>query len=48
MVFKYSVQAGDSIASTDFDIDNPTSDITLNNITDVAVMHQYLPLIEWC
>uniref|UniRef100_UPI0034E009C6 FG-GAP-like repeat-containing protein n=1 Tax=Candidatus Thiodubiliella endoseptemdiera TaxID=2738886 RepID=UPI0034E009C6 len=36
LVFKYSVQAGDSIASTDFDIDNPTSDITLNNITDVA------------
>ncbi|NYT26573.1 MAG: VCBS repeat-containing protein [Candidatus Thiodubiliella endoseptemdiera] len=36
LVFKYSVQAGDSIAATDFDIDNPTSDITLNNITDVA------------
>ncbi|NYT26799.1 MAG: hypothetical protein H0A76_02085 [Candidatus Thiodubiliella endoseptemdiera] len=30
------VFAGDSIAATDFDIDNPTSDITLNNITDVA------------
>ncbi|WP_369178907.1 FG-GAP-like repeat-containing protein [Candidatus Thiodubiliella endoseptemdiera] len=36
LVFKYSVQAGDNIAATDFDIDNPTSDITLNNITDVA------------
>ncbi|WP_369177606.1 beta strand repeat-containing protein [Candidatus Thiodubiliella endoseptemdiera] len=36
LVFKYSVQAGDSIAATDFDIDNPTSDITLNNITNVA------------
>ncbi|NYT26574.1 MAG: VCBS repeat-containing protein [Candidatus Thiodubiliella endoseptemdiera] len=36
LVFKYSIQAGDSIAATDFYIDNPTSDITLNNITDVA------------
>ncbi|NYT27916.1 MAG: VCBS repeat-containing protein [Candidatus Thiodubiliella endoseptemdiera] len=36
LVFKYSVQAGDNIAATDFDIDNPTSDITLNNITNVA------------
>ncbi|NYT28161.1 MAG: hypothetical protein H0A76_09910 [Candidatus Thiodubiliella endoseptemdiera] len=28
--------AWDNIAATDFDIGNPTSDITLNNITDVA------------
>ncbi|NYT27410.1 MAG: hypothetical protein H0A76_05640 [Candidatus Thiodubiliella endoseptemdiera] len=27
-------------AATDFDVDNPTR-YTLNNITDVAVMHQY-------
>ncbi|MBA5248082.1 MAG: type I secretion C-terminal target domain-containing protein [Gammaproteobacteria bacterium] len=36
LVFKYTVKVGDNIAPVDFDIDNPSSDLTLNNVTDVA------------
>ncbi|MBA5248240.1 MAG: type I secretion C-terminal target domain-containing protein, partial [Gammaproteobacteria bacterium] len=36
LVFNYTVKSGDNIATADFDIDNPSSDITLNNVTDAA------------
>ena len=36
LVFTYTVQAGDNISIADLDIDNPSTDITLNNIGDSA------------
>ena len=36
LIFTYTVKAGDNINPTDFDIDNPANDITLNNITDIV------------